>query len=239
MRLLSDRVKKRGESILKIEYLLEMNAAAYDAVKAGFHLGMTEKDVETIIFNTYKSICGNPFSFCGDIVGGKRSANMEGEAGSYVLQPGDTLILDLQPQIDSVFCDTTRTFFIGEPGNEVRRAYSHVKNTLSQLESFVKPDIKVCDVYSEMNRFLEQYGYNCPHHAGHIIGKKRLIFPEFLPEVPDIVKVGDTIALEPGFYRKNCFGIRLENNYQVTPSGMLRLFDYTSDIEDFIIEIYK
>lgn len=220
-----------------IEYLLKMNAAAYDAVKTEFCLGMTEKDIETIILNTYRGICGNDFSFCGDIIGGKRSADIEGGADGYVLQLGDALILDLQPEINGVFCDTTRTFFIGEPGEEVRGAYDNVKNTLLRLENFLKAGVKACDIYSEMNAITEEYGYKCPHHAGHIIGKKRSIAPEFLPDISESIKAGDTVALEPGFYRENRFGIRLENNYRITRSGMLSLFDYSPDIENFIIGV--
>lgn len=214
-----------------------MNAAAYDAVKTEFCLGMTEKDIETIILNTYRGICGNDFSFCGDIIGGKRSADIEGGADGYVLQLGDALILDLQPEINGVFCDTTRTFFIGEPGEEVRGAYDNVKNTLLRLENFLKAGVKACDIYSEMNAITEEYGYKCPHHAGHIIGKKRSIAPEFLPDISESIKAGDTVALEPGFYRENRFGIRLENNYRITRSGMLSLFDYSPDIENFIIGV--
>ena len=220
-----------------IEYLLKMNAAAYDAVKTEFCLGMTERDIETIILNTYKGICGNDFSFCGDIIGGKRSADIEGGADGYVLQLGDALILDLQPEINGVFCDTTRTFFIGEPGEEVRGAYDNVKNTLLRLENFLKAGVKACDIYSEMNAITGEYGYKCPHHAGHIIGKNRSIAPEFLPDISESIKAGDTVALEPGFYRENRFGIRLENNYGITQSGMLRLFDYSSDIKNFIIGV--
>ena len=220
-----------------IEYLLKMNAAAYGAVKAEFCFGMTEKDIEKIILNTYKCICGNAFSFCGDIIGGKHSADIDGGADDYVLQLGDALILDLQPEINGVFCDTTRTFFIGEPGEEMRRAYDNVKNTLLRLERFLKPNIKACDIYSEMNAITEEYGYKCPHHAGHIIGKNRSIAPEFLPDISESIRTGNTVALEPGFYKENCFGIRLENNYGITQSGTLRLFDYSLDIEDFIIGV--
>lgn len=220
-----------------IDYLLKMNAAAYDAVKTEFCAGMTEKDIETIILNTYKCICGNAFSFCGDIIGGKHSANIDGGADDYVLQFGDTLILDLQPEISGVFCDTTRTFFIGKPGKEVRRAYENVKNTLLRLEQLLKPNIRACDIYSEMNAITEEYGYKCPHHAGHIIGKNRSIAPEFLSDNTESIRAGNTVALEPGFYKENCFGIRLENNYRITQSGMLRLFDYSLDIENFIIEV--
>ena len=37
-----------------IENLLRMNAAAYDAVRTEFRLGMTEKDIEAIILNIKK-----------------------------------------------------------------------------------------------------------------------------------------------------------------------------------------
>ena len=82
-----------------------MNRAAYTAVRESFRLGMTEKDVEQLILDAYRRVAGDSFTFCGDIVGGKRSADIEGGATDYVLQTGDALILDLQPQIDGVFCE--------------------------------------------------------------------------------------------------------------------------------------
>ena len=67
-----------------IEYLLKMNVAAYDAVRTEFRIGMTEKDIEAIILNTYKNVAGDNYTFCGDVIGGKRTAEIEGGAGNYV-----------------------------------------------------------------------------------------------------------------------------------------------------------
>ena len=220
-----------------IEYLLKMNVAAYDAVRTEFRLGMTEKDIEAIILNTYKSVAGDNYTFCGDVIGGKRTAEIEGGAGNYVLKVGDALILDLQPQIEDTFCDTTRTFFIGQPDDEMREAYNKVSNTLLMLEHFFKPNVKACEIYSEMDKISGKYGYKCPHHAGNIIGKNRSIVPEFLPDVSDNIKAGNVVALEPGFYKKNRFGIRLENNYKLTSSGIVNLFDYSLNIENFILGV--
>ena len=44
------------------------------------------------------------------------------------------------------------------------------------------------------------------------------------------------VALEPGIYLENKFGIRVENNYRVTKNGGVNVFDYTIDIEDFILK---
>ena len=59
---------------------------------------------------------------------------------------------DLQPQIEDMFCDTTRTFFIGQPDDEMREAYNKVRNTLLMLEHFFKPNVKACEIYSEMDK---------------------------------------------------------------------------------------
>lgn len=212
-----------------------MNRAAYTAVRESFRLGMTEKDVEQLILDAYRRVAGDSFTFCGDIVGGKRSADIEGGATDYVLQTGDALILDLQPQIDGVFCDTTRTFFVGEPGDAVRAVYGAVKNTLLRLEKQLHSGVQACTLYTEMQNSLKEYGCSCPHHAGHGIGRNREIRPEFLPEVSETVIAGEVVALEPGVYQEDGFGIRLENNYLITLHGGQPLFDYSLDIDDFVL----
>ena len=222
---------------MNIEFLLKMNEYAYDSVRNKYCLGMTEKDIEQIIVSSYRKMAGNDFSFCGDIIGGIRSADIEGPAGDYILKPGDTLILDLQPHIDGVFCDTTRTFFIGEPSDDAKKVYRLVKDTLLQLEKVLKPNICTDYIYDCMQRSLRSNGFNCPHHAGHIIGKNREIDPEFLPDISENIKIGTLAALEPGIYEKDKYGIRLENNYIVTDDGCKNLFNYTLDIEDFIIKV--
>lgn len=195
----------------------------------------TEAEIKKYILKTYKEKLGT-YSFKGDIIAGYRSSIGEGDATDNVIQKGDSIILDLLPRKDGVCCDVTRTFFVGNPSNEQIKVYNTVKNALEKTEKILKVGIKACEIYEYMKEQLKPYEATFFHHAGHLIGYRRLMQPQFLPDKNDKLKVGDIVTLEPGVYIKGKFGVRLENDYLITENGYKKLFDYPLDIEKFIIE---
>lgn len=74
-----------------------------------------------------------------------------------------------------------------------------------------------------------------PHHAGHLFGTAHLLQPQFLPDRDGVLKTGNLVTLEPGLYPEGRFGIRLEDNYDITQNGCRNLFDYTVNIKDFVL----
>ena len=215
----------------KIQDLLRATAIVYD----GLRKLKTEKQIKKYVLSVYKKELGE-FSFKGDIVAGARSSIGEGDATDYIIKEGDSIILDLLPRKDRVCADTTRTFFVGEPSNEQKVVYNVVKTALEKTEKILKPKIKVCEIYNYMKEQLKPFDKTFFHHAGHLIGFKRLQQPQFLPNKTDVLMVGDVITLEPGVYIKNKFGVRLENDYIITESGGQKLFDYPLEIEKFILK---
>ena len=216
------------ERILKA---LSFNSLAYDSVKENFERGMSEKDIKEIIL----SACRDAEDFSGDIVGGKRTAEIEGDATDYVLKDGDCLILDLQFKKDVVWSDTTRTFFIGDPTNEMKIAYELCLKAKKAGEAVLRDGVCACDVYDAVRRAFTPFEENFPHHAGHLFGAERVMQPQFLPERKEQLKVNDFVTLEPGIYFENRFGIRVEDNYLITENGIHNLFDYPLRLEDNII----
>ena len=98
----------------------------------------------------------------------------------------------------------------------------------------LKDGTKCSDIYDFLQREIaSEYAFT--HHAGHLIGDEPLIKPQFLPDSAGCLKSGMMVTLEPGIYVPDKFGIRIENNYLITDNGFERLFDYTQDINDFII----
>ena len=214
--------------------LLNATARVYDSVVNSKLVGKNEKDLKRIILSEYRTILED-FSFKGDIVAGKRSSIGEGDATDYIIKKGDAIILDLLPMKDGVCSDVTRTFFVGEPTDEQREVYETVKNALLSTEKILKSSVRACDIYEYMREKLKPYENTFFHHAGHRIGIRRLLQPQFLPNKRAKLNVGDIVTLEPGIYIKDKFGVRLENDYLITENGYERLFDYPLDIENFII----
>ncbi len=220
--------------IMTFREKLALNSAAFDAVRENVREGWTENEVKALIRKVWDEKAGRCVPWSGDIVSGERSGTIDGDATDRVLRRGDALILDLQPGFDSCFADTTRTFFIGEVSEEAKIAYDAVIYALRETEKTVRTGISACEIYERMQYLLRSRGYTCPHHAGHAVGEKKLMEPEFLPDRKETLEAGMTVALEPGIYTAE-FGIRVENNYLVTGDGAENLFRYPTDIEKFIL----
>ena len=48
-----------------------------------------------------------------DYICGKDTLNVDGVTKNYLLADGDTIIMDISVGFDGVWCDVTRTFFVG------------------------------------------------------------------------------------------------------------------------------
>jgi Xaa-Pro aminopeptidase len=151
-----------------------------------------------------------------------------------VLAEGDLYILDLFPEPALYFGDTCRTFAVGEPREEQRRAYELVRQALSFAESAVRPGGRARDTYRVVKEFLdgaEISRRSFGHHLGHGIGHHGHEAPRIIPGSEDVFEEGDVIALEPGVYGAHLGGgVRLENNYLVTAHGLVNLFEYPLDL---------
>ena len=223
-----------NKAMERLKLVLRANANVYDMIRKTHLEGMTELELKKLMFKEYSRVLGK-FTFTGDVVAGVNTSLAEGPGTDYVMKKGDTLIIDVQPCKNFRCCDTTRTFFVGEPTSLQREVYEIVKKNLLKTEKILRPNLKANEIYSFMRNSLSPYEETFFHHAGHLIkGVRRVAQPQFLPERLEELKVGDIVALEPAIYIKDSFGIRIENDYLITEDGYERLFDYPLEIENFI-----
>ena len=143
----------------KFQERVALNRVAFDSVRQNTKIGTTELEMLSIIQDAWLRASCVKFPFSGDIVSGERSANIEGEPTERKLKQGDVFILDLQPGFDHCYADTTRTFFVGEPTEEIRQAYSAVVDALKQMEKLLRPGVPACKLYEKMQEVLASKGY--------------------------------------------------------------------------------
>jgi len=217
---------------------LEANRAAYDALRAGLRVGMTEKDAYRLVAEAVGAVCGDePHEFIGDFVGGARSGSIEGPATDYVFRPGDAFILDLSVRRGETWSDTCRTFFFGGPSEKQRAAYETVLATQDFATGLVHAGVVAETVKEKVEAFLVARGYGgrMPHHVGHVVGPKPYLKPAFELGDRTVLAADCVCTLEPGLYFEGDFGIRVENDYLVTETGLVNLFDYPRDIGSFVL----
>lgn len=217
--------------------LLALNAKAYEAIRENARAGMTETDVQRLIDRVYNSSGIPGLRFTGDLLTGERCGEIGGAAKGRTIREGDLLIADLLAEADGAACDTTRTFFFGAPGEKYHKAYETICRTLKKGGSFLRPGLRAEEAYAFVSGELERENYpRLPHHAGHGVGKSWYEPPYFEQGKTEALETGMMVALEPGIYQANEFGMRVEDNFLILDYGAVDLFDYPLELEHFIIE---
>ncbi|MBQ7161749.1 MAG: aminopeptidase P family protein [Clostridia bacterium] len=215
----------------------ELNVKAYDRIRREIRAGSTEKELYDKVVDVYRSEGGEEVAYQGDFISGLRTCGIDGPATDKVIERGDTVIVDALCAVDGAWCDTTRTFFCGEPTDEQRKAYGVLLLALEETSKLLKPGVRACEIFRFMDSLLAKEGYGgLAHHAGHGLKRSWYEDPYFVAECGTVLEEDMLVALEPGIYLPGRFGMRIENNYRVTPSGGENVFGYTLKTEDFILD---
>jgi Xaa-Pro aminopeptidase len=131
------------------------------------------------------------------------------------ISPGDLLLIDSGAQYQDGTTDVTRTIAIGTPTPEMQDRFTRVLRGHIAIARAVFPDGTTGAQLDPLARqFLWQAGLDFEHGTGHGVGSYLSVH-----EGPArISKLGTTplrrgmiLSNEPGYYKTDAFGIRIEN----------------------------
>ena len=169
------------------------------------------------------------------------------EAGHGEIGAGEPVIVDIWPRDRASRCwaDMTRTFAAGgvEPSSELRRWWELTRESLEASFAAVRAGADGQSIYGVSCEPFEAAGLPTQrskpsgtkldegyyHSLGHGVGLEVHERPN-LGRTPDRLIVGDVITLEPGCYRKDLGGVRLEDLVLVAENGAELLTDFPYDL---------
>jgi Xaa-Pro aminopeptidase len=131
------------------------------------------------------------------------------------ISPGDLLLIDSGAQYEDGTTDVTRTIAIGTPTPEMRDRFTRVLRGHIAIACALFPDGTTgAQIDTLARQFLWQAGIDFEHGTGHGVGSYLSVH-----EGPArISKLGTTplrrgmiLSNEPGYYKTDGFGIRIEN----------------------------
>lgn len=148
-----------------------------------------------------------------------------------VIEDGHTVIIDVGALVDGFHSDMTRTFVIGEPSALQREVYEVVLAAQRAGVDAVRPGAACCDLDAICRDIIGDAGFGpwFTHGTGHGVG---LLIHEdpFLNSVSDVVlEAGDVVTIEPGVYREDLGGVRIEDLVEVTSTGSRTLTKTAKD----------
>jgi len=146
------------------------------------------------------------------------------EGSDRVLEAGSLYLVDSGGQYLDATTDITRTVAIGEPTDEMRRHFTLVLKAHIAIARAVFPvGANGAQLDGLARRPLWQAGLDFDHGTGHGIGSFLCVHegPQRIAKTSTVaLKPGMILSNEPGYYRNDAYGIRIENLVAVVPQGI-------------------
>ncbi len=131
------------------------------------------------------------------------------------ISSGDLLLIDSGAQYEDGTTDVTRTIAIGEPTDEMRDRFTRVLRGHIAIARAIFPDGTTGAQLDTLARqFLWQAGVDFEHGTGHGVGSYLSVHegPARISKLGITpLKRGMILSNEPGYYKTDEFGIRIEN----------------------------
>ena len=138
------------------------------------------------------------------------------EESNRRLQPGELFLVDSGAQYLDGTTDVTRTVAIGAPGDEERERFTRVLKGHIALATCRFPKGTTGSQLDVLARHaLWQAGLDYDHGTGHGVGSYLNVHegPQRISKIPNRAALhpGMIVSNEPGYYKEDAYGIRIEN----------------------------
>lgn len=226
------RRRKDPDELARIRKAIAATGKMYALARQIIEPGIAELDV----FNRLQTAAVEE---CGEMLTGTGNDYACGERGGpprngRKAQAGELYILDLGPAYRGYFADNCRAIAVDRrPTDEQLTAWQHIMPVLQHVEQTVKPGKRCKELFHECDAILHAAPSGVfNHHLGHGIGLFPHEAPHLNPYWYDVFEVGDVFTCEPGLYDEQLLraGIRLENDYLVTETGVENLSPFPLEL---------
>lgn len=215
------RMRKDETEIEALRRSSRINDQVVEQAICAIHEGATETELAELVAKLYAQNGANRSSEGQLVCFGKNGADPHHGPDETVLQPGDSVVLDIFIPFDRYWCDMTRTVFYKTVTEEQRRVYETVKNANLAAEAIIRPGLPLCEFDGAARRVIEEAGYGpyFTHRLGHGAGLECHEPPDNSAACREIAQPGMVFSVEPGIYLPGKFGVRVEDLVLVTETG--------------------
>ena len=201
--------KKDGLALTKFIYWIKnVNKKIITEVEAQNKLEKFRKFNKDYLFPSFNTIAGSGAN--GAIVHYRATTK-----NTKKINKKDILLVDSGGQYNYGTTDVTRTICFTEQKKSLKNAYTNVlKGHIAVALTNLSKDNTGKKIDVRARKFLKKEGLDYSHGTGHGVGFFLNVHegPQSISKNNTIkIKKGMILSNEPGYYKKNYFGIRIEN----------------------------
>ncbi len=215
------RVIKSHDELEKLRQAAKLADFAVQVGVEAIAEGKTELEILGEIEAAVKNK-GYEMSFSTMVLTGTNSASPHGIPGHNKVQKGDMVLFDLGVIYEGYCSDITRTVAFGEPNEAQKDIYMTVLAANEKAIAEIKPGVTAAHLDQTARTIIANAGYGdfFPHRLGHGLGISVHEFPDISGSNTMQLEENMVFTIEPGIYKGDVTGVRIEDDVVVTATGV-------------------
>ena len=225
------RMIKDEEEISNIQKACEITDNCFSYIIKYIKPGMTEKQIADEIEEYYRQRTDG-LAFETIVASGENTSKPHATPTERKIHNKDIITIDMGCKVNGYCSDMTRTIFVGEVPEEIKKVYNLVLKNQKQTNEDLKDGISTRLLHKMVENDFKLNGYDLIHSLGHGVGLEIHEIP-YIGSKSDIqLKENMVITNEPGIYIPEKFGVRIEDTIHITKFGCISL---TKSEKNYII----
>lgn len=215
------REVKTEDEINIIKEAINITEKAYDYILGFVKPGKTEIEVANELDFYMRNEGATSVSFDTIVASGIRSAMPHGVASDKVIEEGDMVTIDFGCYYKGYVSDMTRTFAVGDPGEQMKEIYEIVYQANKKVNEVAKAGMTGAELDAIARDYITEKGYGPQfgHTLGHGIGLEVHEGPSLSFRNEDKLVVNNIVTNEPGIYVPGLGGVRIEDDLVIKEDG--------------------
>jgi Xaa-Pro dipeptidase len=183
--------------------------------------GMTERELGTILTKLFADYGVEGGAL---VLFGEAAASPHGTVKVHTLQEGQVVLMDGGCTVEGYNSDVSRTTVFGKPSDKMKKVFDIVYQAQTAALKTAKPGVPGQDMDAAARKVIVDAGYGpdykyFTHRVGHGIGMDGHEWYYLVRGNTRPVVANNTFSDEPGIYIPGEFGIRIEDELQITEDG--------------------
>ena len=216
---------KTEEEISYIKKAQSITDLAFSQICSVIKPGMTEKEVAIELEYLMAKNGAEGLAFDTIVASGVNTSKPHAHPTDKVIELGDAVTMDFGARYRGYCSDMTRTVFVGEPSDEMKKIYNIVLLAQKTGIAGAYNGIAGSELDALCREVIKSNGYGdyFTHSTGHSLGIDIHETPSASMRSVDTLSAGQLITVEPGIYVPGVGGVRIEDLLLFEQDGVINL----------------
>jgi Xaa-Pro aminopeptidase len=226
------RERKDAGELALIEQAAGVATRALERTIEQIRAGMRETQIAGILEKALRDEGSEGFPFPTIVASGPRSALPHARSTAREVQRGEFLLMDFGAEIGGYCADVTRTVVVGRADEDQRAFYDVVRGANQRAASRVRAGMSGRDADALARDYIQQRGLAelFGHSLGHGLGLEVHEAPRLSKSAEGALAEGAVVTIEPGIYRPDWGGVRIEDDVHLGPDGPSILTHFSREL---------